>query len=140
MLPIRAAIKSLRRSPGFATVSILSLAVALGLVAAVFGLVDGIRNPRTATRDPEQLFAVNMKGTGASGTVTAADLIEVVETRMPTVNEVAFESFGAGEAVFEKNVRLQTSGARGSANRVAVRGGRAVGGRDLREARGEGAA
>ncbi|HZI28945.1 MAG TPA: ABC transporter permease [Gemmatimonadaceae bacterium] len=134
MLPIRAAIKSLRRSPGFATVSILSLAVALGLVAAVFGLVDGIRNPRTATRDPEQLFAVNMKGTGASGTVTAADLIEVVETRMPTVNEVAFESFGAGEAVFEKNIRLQTSGARVSANWFAVRGVRPVAGRVFSEA------
>ena len=39
MLPLRAAVKSLRRSPGFATVSILSLALALGLVATVFGLI-----------------------------------------------------------------------------------------------------
>jgi putative ABC transport system permease protein len=129
MLPIRAAVKSLRRSPGFATVSILSLAVALGLVAAVFGLVDGIRNPRTVTRDPEQLFSVYMRGTGASGTVTAADLIDVIETRMPTVNEVAFEQFGGGEAVFEKNIRLQTRGSRVSANWFAVRGVRPVAGR-----------
>jgi putative ABC transport system permease protein len=134
MLPIRAAIRSLRRSPGFATVSILSLAVALGLVAAVFGLVDGIRNPRTATRDPHQLFHVYMKGGGAAETVTAADLIEVIATRMPTVHQVAFEHFSAGEAVFEKNIRFETRGSRVSTNWFSVRGVRPIAGRVFTEA------
>src|SRR5688572_23185141 len=134
MLPLRSAVKSLRRSPGFATVSILSLAVALGLVAAVFGLVDGLRNPRTATRNPEQLFRVVMKGTGTAGTVTAADLIEVIETRMPTVNQVAFETYGPGEAVFEKDIRLETRGARVSANWFSVRGVRPIVGRVFSDA------
>jgi putative ABC transport system permease protein len=134
MLPIRAAIKSLRRSPGFATVSILSLAIALGLVAAVFGLVDGIRNPRTATRDPHQLFHVYMKGAGAAGTVTAADLIDVIATRMPTVQQVAFEHFSAGEAVFEKNIRFETRGSRVSTNWFSVRGVRPIAGRVFTEA------
>lgn len=129
MLPIHTAVKSLRRSPGFATVSILSLGVALGLVAAVFGLVDGIRNPRTATREPEQLFNLYMKGAGAAGTVTIADLIDVIETRMPTVNQVAFEHFSAGEAVFEKNIRFETRGSRVSTNWFSVRGVRPVAGR-----------
>ena len=129
MLPLRAAIKSLRRSPGFATISILSLAVALGLVAAVFGLVDGIRNPRTATRDPDQLFSVYMSGAGASGTVTMADLMDVLEQRVPSVRQVAYESFGVGDVAFHKDIRIQTRGARVSANWFSVRGVHPIAGR-----------
>ena len=134
MLPLRAAIKSLRRSPGFATVSILSLALALGLVAAVFGLVDGIRNPRTATRDPEQLFAVYMSGTGASGTVTMADRMDVIAQRVPSVSHVAYESFHDGDVVFEKEIRLETRGTRVSTNWFSLRGVRPVAGRLFSEA------
>jgi predicted permease len=134
MLPLRSALRSLRRSPGFATVSILSLAVALGLVAAVFGLVDGIRNPRTVTRDPEELFAVYPKGAGASGTVTTADLIEVLETRVPSIREIAFETYGVGDVVFQKDIRLQTRGARVSANWFSVRGVRPIAGRVFSDA------
>jgi putative ABC transport system permease protein len=134
MLPIRAAIKSLRRSPGFATVSILSLAVALGLVAAVFGLVDGIRNPRTATRDPEQLFRVTMKGAGAAGTVTQADLLHVLSTRVPSIEQVAAEAFGVGEAIFDNDSRMRVRGTRVSANFFGLRGVPPVAGRVFSEA------
>jgi putative ABC transport system permease protein len=103
-------------------------------VAAVFGLIDGIRNPRTATRDPEQLFRVYMKGTGASGTVTTADLIDVLETRVPAINQIAFEAYGAGEVVFDKDIRLDTRGARVSANWFVVRGVRPIAGRLFTEA------
>jgi hypothetical protein len=115
-------------------VSILSLAIALGLVAAVFGLVDGIRNPRTATREPEQLFLVYPKGAGAAGTVTAADLIDALETHVPSIRQMAFEAFGAGEVVFDKDIRLETRGARVSANWFSVRGVRPIAGRVFSEA------
>jgi putative ABC transport system permease protein len=133
VLPLKSAIRSLRRSPGFATVSVVSLGLALGLVAAVFGLVDGIRNPRTATRDPEQLFQVTMKGAGASGTVTQADLLDVLTTRVPSIEQIAIEG-GAGEAVFDNDSRLKAYGARVSANLFAVRGVRPVAGRLFSEA------
>src|SRR5688572_30617703 len=122
MLPLRAAIKSLRRSPGFATVSILSLALSLGLVAAVFGLIDGIRNPRTATRDPEQLFRVNMKGAGASGTVTMADHLDVIAQFVRSVDQMAYEMSAGGDVLIARDIRVSGWGARVSANWFAVRG------------------
>ena len=72
MLPLRAAIKSLRRSPGFATVSILSLGLALGLVAAVFWMVYALRRPRTFSFETERLFTIVYSGYGRAGNVTAA--------------------------------------------------------------------
>jgi putative ABC transport system permease protein len=134
MLPIRAAIKSLRRSPGFAAVATLSLALALGLVAAVFGMIDGIRNPRTATRDPEQLFRVSMRGTGASGTVTAADHIDVVRRFATSAEQIAFETYGMGDVLLARDLRVEANGARVSANFFDVRGVKPVAGRVFGEA------
>ncbi len=134
MLPLRSAIKSLRRSPGFATVSILSLALSLGLVAAVFGLIDGIRNPRTATRDPEQLFRVFMKGAGASGTVTMADHLDVLGQFVRSVDQIAYESYAAGDALMARDIRVSGSGTRVSASWFAVRGVRPIAGRAFSEA------
>ena len=134
MLPLRSAIRSLRRSPGFATVSILSLALSLGLVAAVFGLIDGIRNPRTVTRDPEQLFRVNMKGAGASGTVTMADHVDVLSQFVRSVDQIAYESFGVGDVLMDRDIRIPGSGSRVSANWFAVRGVRPIAGRAFSDA------
>jgi putative ABC transport system permease protein len=134
MLPIRAAIKSLRRSPGFATVSILSLALALGLVAAVFGLIDGIRNPRTAIRDPEQLFRVNMKGAGAAGTVTMAEHVDALERFVPAIQQIAFEAWGPGDVLYDRGIRINGSGTRVSANYFTVLGVKPIAGRVFSEA------
>ena len=128
MLPIRAAVKSLRRSPGFATVSILSLALSLGLVAAVFGLVDGLRTPRTATRDPEQLYEIWMRGEGAAGRVTPADHIEMLERFAHSAQDIAFATMARGELTVN-GTAINATGSRVSTNYFAVRGVMPIAGR-----------
>jgi putative ABC transport system permease protein len=128
MLPIRAAVKSLRRSPGFATVSILSLGLSLGLVAAVFGLVDGLRNPRTATRDPEQLYQIGMRGEGAAGRITAADHIDMLERFAHSATAITFATFERGELT-ANGVLIESTGLRVSSNYFAVRGVTPIAGR-----------
>jgi cell division protein FtsX len=129
MLPIRAAIKSLRRSPGFATVSILSLALALGLVAAVFGIVDALRHPVTATFEPERLIAVRFKGEGAGGRITGADHMEALERNVRSSQDIAYSTFARGDVLMSRDIRVTGSGARVSGNFFAVHGVRPLAGR-----------
>ncbi len=129
MLPIRAAIKSLRRSPGFATVSILSLALALGLVAAVFGIVDALRNPVTATFEPERLVQVRMKGEGAAGRITAAGHMEALERNVRSSEGISYATFARGDVLMSRDIRVTGSGLRVSGNYFAVHGVRPLAGR-----------
>ena len=129
MLPIRAAIKSLRRSPGFATVSILSLSLALGLVAAVFGIVDALRHPVTATFEPEQLVEVRMKGEGASGRITAAEHIEALERNVRVSEGMAYSLFARGDVLMSRDIRVTGNGLRVSGNYFALHGVRPLAGR-----------
>ena len=126
MLPLRAAIKSLRRSPGFATVSILSLALALGLVAAVFGIVDALRHPVTATFEPERLVEVRMKGEGAAGRINAAEHIAALERNVRSSEGIGYASFARGDVLLSNNIRVTGMGLRVSGNWFAVHGVRPV--------------
>ena len=129
LLPLHGAIRSLRRNPGFATVSILSLALALGLVAAVFGLVDSLRFPRTAIRNPGELFELRMGGEGAAGRITAADHVDVIERYLRASGSVAYETFARGDVLISRNIRVTASGRLVSSNFFSVLGVRAVAGR-----------
>jgi predicted permease len=133
-LPLRTAIRSLRRSPGFATVSILSLALSLGLVASVFALVDGLRHPRTASRNPEQLFSIRMKGEGAAGRITPADHFDVVQRYIRSADQIAYSAFAGSELVISGEDRAFGRGERVSANYFDVRGVRPIAGRVFTEA------
>ena len=52
---VRLAVRSLRRSPGFATVAILALSVGIGGNTAVFSVVDATRAQAIPYDDPERL-------------------------------------------------------------------------------------
>ena len=54
---IRFALRTLRRSPVFAAVVILSLALGMGATTSVFGVVDALVLRRLPVADPEQLVA-----------------------------------------------------------------------------------
>lgn len=129
MLPIRTAIKSLRRSPGFASVSILSLGLALGLVAAVFGIVDAMRNPVTAIYEPDRLVAVRMKGEGAAGRTTAADHVDALERHIRSAESIAYATFARGDVLMSRDIRVTGNGLRVSGNFFAVHGVRPIAGR-----------
>ena len=57
----RRAWRSLRRSPGFLAVSVLSLGVALGLTVATFAMVNGALYQKVLFAHPERLFFTNLR-------------------------------------------------------------------------------
>src|SRR5262245_28164202 len=52
---VRHAVRSLRKSPGFATVAILALAVGIGGNTAIFSVIDATRTQAIPYREPRQL-------------------------------------------------------------------------------------
>ena len=64
---VRHAVRSLRRSPGFAAVALLALAVGIGGNTAVFSVVDATRVQAIPYNDPERL--VNLIGNVDRGPV-----------------------------------------------------------------------
>jgi predicted permease len=60
LLDLRLAARTLRRSPVFSTIVIVSLALALGLNSTLFAILDAVANPVSALRRPDQLFVVGM--------------------------------------------------------------------------------
>ncbi|NUQ11035.1 MAG: ABC transporter permease [Gemmatimonadaceae bacterium] len=124
-----AAVRSLRRSPGFTAVAVVSLGLALGLVAAVFGLVDAIRHPVTVTEKPERLFQVRYSGDGAAGRVTAANHVEVLERSIRSVEGLAWYAHAPGEMLSHGDLVAQGHGLQVSANYFALLGVRPIAGR-----------
>ncbi|HEY5220195.1 MAG TPA: FtsX-like permease family protein [Gemmatimonadaceae bacterium] len=59
-----AALRSLRRSPGFVVIAVLSLGLAIGLHATTFALIDAIRHPVNPYAHVEQLFSVETNAQG----------------------------------------------------------------------------
>src|SRR5829696_8011227 len=59
---VRLAIRSLGRSPLFATVAILSLALGIGANTAIFTLIDQIVLRKLPVRSPEQLVMLYQQG------------------------------------------------------------------------------
>jgi putative ABC transport system permease protein len=57
----RYALRSLRKSPGFVAVAVLSLGLGLGLVTTMFALLDAVKNPYVPYRDPERLYQVSWR-------------------------------------------------------------------------------
>src|SRR6185436_6972813 len=64
---VRHAVRSLRRSPGFAAVALLALAVGIGGNTAIFSVVDATRVQAVPYKDPERL--VNLIGNVDRGTI-----------------------------------------------------------------------
>src|SRR5579862_5461556 len=58
----RIAARTLVRQPVFATIAVLSLALAIALNTTMYSVLDGLINPRLDFRDPDQLYNVQYYG------------------------------------------------------------------------------
>lgn len=125
-------LRTLRRSPTFSAVAIGSLALALGLVSAVFGFVEAFRHPRSASHRPEQLYRLAFSGDGAAGHVTTSDHFAALQ-QLRTVSGIAYHRSFDGLAVAGARIE-QVVGGRVSANFFALLGVRPVVGRLFSEA------
>jgi predicted permease len=59
---LKFALRSLRKSPGFAAVAILTLALGIGVNGAIFQLIDSVRLRSLPVADPQTLVSVQIKG------------------------------------------------------------------------------
>ena len=75
---VRYGLRALRRSPGFATVAVTTLAVGIGATTAVFGVVDGLLLRPLGYHEPDrivQLLTFDADG-GGRGTISAPDYFD----------------------------------------------------------------
>ena len=85
---LRYALRSLKRSPGFAVVAVLSLGLGLGLVATMFGLLDAVTNPYVPYAQPERLFRVMGWFPSKHFSVPPFQVFQAVRARVPAFADV----------------------------------------------------
>ncbi|HET9741143.1 MAG TPA: ABC transporter permease [Terriglobales bacterium] len=93
---LRYALRSLRKSPAFTAVAVLSLALGIGANIAIFSLVDSLILQQMPVRDPQNLFFVRTQAvkTGnfqVSRNVTSRDLDQMLHRSTQVENIAAYQ-------------------------------------------------
>src|SRR5947208_14675173 len=93
---LRSALRLLRRSPGFAAVVVLTVAIAIGATTSVFSVVRGLLLRPLPFRDPDQLvrFYASYKG-GVTGTISLPEFHDD-HRGLKTTSGVAAWGWGSG--------------------------------------------
>ncbi len=102
---LRVALHSLRRTPGFAVIVILTLALGIGANAAIFTLVRGVLLKPLVNRDEDRLVYIRQSAPGLRDENTTFSVPEIkdIESSVHSVqqfgdfSEVGFTMIGLGE-------------------------------------------
>ena len=99
-------LRTLAKTPGFAIVAILTLAMGIGANAAIFQLIDAVRLRTLPVKDPKQLAIVHMdKKHWGSGNFNGAyaeftfPLWQQVQQRQQAFSSIAAWGGGAGQQI-----------------------------------------
>jgi predicted permease len=86
---LRFALRSLARSPGFLIVTVLALALGLGLSATMFSVIDAALHPPQPYANKDRLFALSYRsGRPPSGGLPEAAFLQMVRERVPAFDAV----------------------------------------------------
>src|SRR5215468_11137250 len=105
MNDLKFAFRQLRKSPGFAFVVIVTLALGIGANAAIFTLVRGVLIKPLVNRDEDRLIYIRQSATGIGTQNSTWSMPEITDlkTRVETLSEfgdfstIAFTMIGLGE-------------------------------------------
>jgi predicted permease len=121
---LRYGLRMLRKSPGFAAVAILTLALGIGANAAIFQLIDAVRLRTLPVKDPTTLAVVHInKNHWGSGNFNGPyaefsfPLWKQVEQRQEAFSSIAAWGGGAGQ-----NINLALGGEVDLAHEIWVSG------------------
>lgn len=96
---LRRTVRSLRRSPGYAIASVVSVAVGLGLSAGTFAFIEALRSPQQASPHASRIFTERLRFGGRANPPSVATRVAMLRT-IPGVEDVAVSLGGAfGEVV-----------------------------------------
>lgn len=105
---VRYALRQLRKSPGFAAVAIITLALGIGANTAVFSVMNAVLQRRLPVRNPERLYYVQIANgqwqppgasdTGHSGTSFSEPVFEALRQRRDVFDDlIAYVPLGIGK-------------------------------------------
>jgi len=89
---VRFAARSLRRSPGYTTVAALTLALGIGVTAAVFSVVDGVLLRPLPYPEPDRLVRLYERTPGSDRSPFAGANVRDVQAGSRTLSRVAYYS------------------------------------------------
>ncbi|HET9400384.1 MAG TPA: ABC transporter permease [Candidatus Acidoferrales bacterium] len=139
---LRFAARTLRKSPGFTTVAVLTLALGIGATTAIFTLIDAVMLKSLPVANPEQLYRLGdnnnccvMSGTqnGGSFVLYSYPLYEHLRDHTPEFSELAaFSSYVSNLSIRRAGSAAESfKGEYVSGNYFAMFGLRAFAGRLL---------
>src|ERR1039457_2635595 len=96
-------IRVLRRSPAFAAVATLSLAVGIGLSTATFAIVDSMLKPKIAIADVDRLFRESLRLGNQKHPPSIVEQVRALES-LPGIEAVAVMTGGDAGSIVANGV------------------------------------